>query len=116
MRDGCGRLSVNGRLLSFQTLRRRSLLGRRPLHGGRPRSLAGRCRHLRRSNWRPENTEWAALMEQFRGLKRDLYVRLLSLPRGGAANLALTMQDVVRYRTLGKAQLQLGFDVLRLTR
>ncbi len=68
---------------------------------------------LQRSNWRPDNGTWETQLAQVSSLKQSVQFRLLALPGETKTNVTLAIRDVIRFRSLGKPQLQLSFDVHR---
>ncbi|OVE82363.1 hypothetical protein BVY04_01160 [bacterium M21] len=70
---------------------------------------------MQKSNWRPDDGKWSALLEQFRNVnrKRPLRIRLLASPGTPGQNISIELNKAVRSHTLESTTINLSATISR---
>ncbi|MEW6304221.1 MAG: BatA domain-containing protein [Verrucomicrobiota bacterium] len=68
---------------------------------------------LQRSNWKPDDERWGALIAQLSSLQQRVRVRLLAFEAGRDVNTVVALQDLVRRAASGRSELRLALDLHR---
>jgi hypothetical protein len=68
---------------------------------------------LQRSNWKPEDSRWTALLAQMSALPQKVRIRLLALNQPGPENTSLALQEVYRRDRGGQGELNWVVDLQR---
>lgn len=71
---------------------------------------------LQKSNWRPEDPRWRDLSAQMRSLPQKVRVRLLAANGRSGPNRSVRLEEVLRRKRSGRAELALTLDFQRTER